>query len=233
MSQSPSAQVESEQKAARDKRDRSVTHFWRALRYLAPHRRLVVISIGCAFLVGLTFTGGLSTMLPVLKVLLNGESVQVWSGRLVAEQRMEFKLAESPDKVLIVSAHHKGAAGRAGLREGDQLTAPGAEGNAEHREIVRENRALVRGRPPLPRLVRAAFDFDGRAARASTEWRVHSGAYAVDARKRGEPASGFFVVCESSRIVAIERPRLRDFDRDEMLRREARVDSAQPCEASR
>jgi hypothetical protein len=56
----------------REKRDQSVTYFWRALRYLAPHRKLVAISIGCAFLVGLTFTGGLSAMLPVLRVLMNG-----------------------------------------------------------------------------------------------------------------------------------------------------------------
>src|SRR5256885_542903 len=42
----------------REKRDKSVAYFWRALRYLAPHRRLVGISIGCAVLVGLTVTGG-------------------------------------------------------------------------------------------------------------------------------------------------------------------------------
>src|SRR5215218_2667055 len=85
----------------RDKREQSVTFFWRALRYLAPHRRLVVISIGCAFLVGLTFTGGLSAMLPILRVLMSGETVQTWAGRIVAEQRLGVKLAETPEVVRI------------------------------------------------------------------------------------------------------------------------------------
>src|SRR3954454_23559060 len=106
----------------REKRDKSVAYFWRALRYLAPHRRLVGISIGCAFLVGLTFTGGLSAMLPILKVLMNGETVQVWSGRLVAEHRLNVKLADTPEKVLVDHVRHNGPAGKAGLKEGDLLT---------------------------------------------------------------------------------------------------------------
>src|SRR5438067_1008860 len=44
----------------REKRDQSVAYFWRALRYLAPHRRLVVISVGRASLVVLGFLFALS-----------------------------------------------------------------------------------------------------------------------------------------------------------------------------
>jgi subfamily B ATP-binding cassette protein MsbA len=109
----------------REKRDQSVAYFWRALRYLAPHRRLVAISIGCAVLVGLTFTGGLSAMLPILRVLMNGETVQTWSGRLIAEKRMEIKLADTPDKVLVDHVHHDGPGGKAGLKQGDLLTGGG------------------------------------------------------------------------------------------------------------
>ena len=50
------------------KKEKSLAHFRRALNFLAPHRKLVIISILCALLVGLTFTGGLSTMLPILRV---------------------------------------------------------------------------------------------------------------------------------------------------------------------
>jgi ABC-type multidrug transport system fused ATPase/permease subunit len=126
MSDSPSAPNTTPTKPKR-KQDQSVTYFWRALRYLAPHQRLVIISIGCAFLVGLTFTGGLSAMLPILRVLMSGETVQTWAGRIVAEQRLGVKLAESPDKVLVDHVHHDGAAARAGLRAGDLLTLPGAD----------------------------------------------------------------------------------------------------------
>src|SRR3954452_14177219 len=112
---------DSDRPQRRAKRDQSVTYFWRALRYLVPHRRLVVISIACAFLVGLTFTGGLSAMLPILRVLINGETMQVWAGKLVAESRLGVKLADSPDKILVDHVHAKGAAAAAGWKEGDVL----------------------------------------------------------------------------------------------------------------
>jgi subfamily B ATP-binding cassette protein MsbA len=114
---------QSEPKKKREKRDQSVAHFWRATRYLAPHRRLVVISIACAFLVGLTFTGGLSTMLPILRVLMSGETVQAWAGRIVAGHRLEVRLGDSPEKVLIDHVSHKGPGAVAGLKQGDVLTA--------------------------------------------------------------------------------------------------------------
>src|SRR2546423_4544667 len=105
----------------RPKRDQSAAYFWRALRYLAPHRRLVIISIACAFLVGLTFTGGLSTMLPILRVLMSGETVQIWAGRLIAEHRLNVKLADTPEKVLVDRVHHQGAGASAGLKQGDVI----------------------------------------------------------------------------------------------------------------
>jgi ABC-type multidrug transport system fused ATPase/permease subunit len=62
-----------------------------------------------------------------LRVLMNGETVQTWSGRLVAEHRLNVKLADTPDKVLIDHVHHEGAAGRAGLKQGDLLSLSGGE----------------------------------------------------------------------------------------------------------
>src|SRR5438067_4247871 len=55
---------------------RKNTEFWRACRYLAPYRRIVIISIVCAFGVGVITTTGLGAMLPILRVLLNGETIQ-------------------------------------------------------------------------------------------------------------------------------------------------------------
>src|SRR3954470_9627265 len=96
----------------RDNREQSVTYFWRALRYLAPHRRLVIISIGCAFLVGLTFTGGLSAMLPILRVLMNGETVQVWAGKAVAESRLNVKFADAPEELIVAKVLPNGPGAR-------------------------------------------------------------------------------------------------------------------------
>src|SRR5438046_7271914 len=55
---------------------RKNTEFWRACRYLAPYRRIVIISIVCAFGVGVITTTGLGAMLPILRVLLNHETIQ-------------------------------------------------------------------------------------------------------------------------------------------------------------
>src|SRR5689334_1480405 len=111
----------------RDKREQSVTYFWRALRYLAPHRRLAIISIGCAFLVGLTFTGGLSAMLPVLRVLMNGETVQVWAGKSVVESRLGVRFADAPDELIVAKVFPNTPAARARLQAGDAIaTGPAA-----------------------------------------------------------------------------------------------------------
>jgi ABC-type multidrug transport system fused ATPase/permease subunit len=122
----------------RKKSDHSVTYFWRALRYLVPHRRLVVISIACALLVGLTFTGGLSTMLPILKVLMSGQSVQNWAARLVVEHRLDVSLADSPDKVVITRAHHDGAGAKAGLKDNDFLSANALSADPQQAEKTLE-----------------------------------------------------------------------------------------------
>ena len=44
--------------------------FWRACRYLAPYRRMVIASVIAAFLAGIIMTSGLAAMLPILRVLI-------------------------------------------------------------------------------------------------------------------------------------------------------------------
>src|SRR5215213_3176963 len=68
------------------------THFWRACRYLGPYRRIVTISAVSAFLMGLIYTGGLGAVLPILRVLVNGDTVQSWTDRQIAESRLGARL---------------------------------------------------------------------------------------------------------------------------------------------
>ncbi|HWP41516.1 MAG TPA: ABC transporter ATP-binding protein, partial [Tepidisphaeraceae bacterium] len=52
--------------------------FRRACRFLGPYRRLVIISVCCAVLTGGIMTAGLGAIYPILKVLIQGQSVQQW-----------------------------------------------------------------------------------------------------------------------------------------------------------
>jgi len=71
-------------------------YFWRALRYLLPYRWMVATSIVAAFFVGLAMTGGLGVMLPIIRVLINGDTVPAWIDRLIVDRRMGVTLADDP-----------------------------------------------------------------------------------------------------------------------------------------
>lgn len=123
----------------RDKRkNRSTADFWRACRYLYPHRRIVVVSIVCAFVVGAAFTSGLSAMLPILRVLIYGDSVQSWMDRQIVEGRLGVTLSED-NAVRLVAVKPQRPADRAGLKAGDELRALGpAMGQADAADLLVE-----------------------------------------------------------------------------------------------
>lgn len=69
--------------------------FWRACRYLYPYRRIVIISVFCAFWVGFIMTGGLGAMLPILKVLTEDQTVQSWVDSQIRENLKITSIDES------------------------------------------------------------------------------------------------------------------------------------------
>ena len=58
--------------------------FWRACRFLGPYRALVVVAIVCAFTSGVFFTGGLGVLGPMLKVLVEGQTIPGWIDAKIA-----------------------------------------------------------------------------------------------------------------------------------------------------
>ncbi len=54
------------------------TDFWRACGFLGPYRRIVTISIICAFFAGAIMTSGIGAMFPILQVLIKGQTVPGW-----------------------------------------------------------------------------------------------------------------------------------------------------------
>src|SRR3954470_11653405 len=79
---------------ATPRKRRKNTEFWRACRFLAPYRRMVTTSIIAAFLVGLITTGGLAALLPILRVLINEDTISGWVDRQVVERRIGVALSE-------------------------------------------------------------------------------------------------------------------------------------------
>ncbi|MDB5357044.1 MAG: Lipid export ATP-binding/permease protein MsbA [Phycisphaerales bacterium] len=103
------------------KKQKSATHFWRACRFLYPYRGLVVISIVCAIYCGASATAGLGTLLPIMRVLVQRETIATWMDREVTQRRLGVEFS---DHLVIVKIKPEGAAAKADLHEGDAILAP-------------------------------------------------------------------------------------------------------------
>ncbi|HSZ58049.1 MAG TPA: hypothetical protein VK797_20465, partial [Tepidisphaeraceae bacterium] len=89
--------------SSRDRpKDKSIKYFRRALRFLYPYRGLVVISIVCAIFVSGAFAGGLGTLLPIMRVFLNGDTVQSWIDRVIAQRRLGVTFADRVDELELI-----------------------------------------------------------------------------------------------------------------------------------
>jgi subfamily B ATP-binding cassette protein MsbA len=107
------------------KKNKSTADFWRACRYLGPHRKIVMISILCAFVVGLTSAGGAGALLPILRLLVNQDTLQNYAARVVVSHRLSVDLADNPKEVKLVRVA-SGVADQAGLEKYDVLGGPDA-----------------------------------------------------------------------------------------------------------
>lgn len=116
--------MSSTDRSERPKRSKDLSSFWRAARYLMPYRWMVVTSIVCAFFVGLAFAGGITTMLPIMRVLLNGDTLAGWADREVASERLNATFSDDSSELRIVRLESDGLAATAGLKAGDSITLP-------------------------------------------------------------------------------------------------------------
>ncbi len=114
--------------------------FWRATQFLRPYWRMVAISIACAIFVSIVATGGLGTLLPIMRVLIKGDTIQSWADREITQRRMGVKLADDINEVRVVTLEPNGPAARAGLNKYDRLTAPGhaSAGAADAAALLRQ-----------------------------------------------------------------------------------------------
>jgi hypothetical protein len=104
---------------------KSKKYFWRAAwGFLYPYRGLVVISIICAIFVSGAFAGGLGTLLPIMRVFLDGDTVQDWMNRQIVQGRIGVSFADRVDKLEVIRPKAGQPAEQAGLHDGDDLRLP-------------------------------------------------------------------------------------------------------------
>jgi ABC-type multidrug transport system fused ATPase/permease subunit len=85
-----------------------------------PYRRIVLISVLSAFFVGLVFSSGLGAMLPILRVLINNDTLATWMDRQVTGAKIDATLDES-DSGVITRVEKNGRAAQAGVQKGDKV----------------------------------------------------------------------------------------------------------------
>lgn len=143
-------------------RKRSSKHadFFRATRFLRPYWRIVTISVVCAFFVGIVQTAGLSAMLPILRVLINDDTLQGWVDRQVVGKRLDLTLAEPASSevstVYVDKVERDGFAARAGIKRGDELQSLAAATDPNARAVdftslPEGTLKTVTALPPIPR----------------------------------------------------------------------------------
>jgi ABC-type multidrug transport system fused ATPase/permease subunit len=143
---------ERRQRRSREERDaeRSKTYdsFWRATRYLFPYRGLITVSVLCALFVGIAYAGGLGTMLPIMRVLIEGDTLKSWVDREVAASRLGVKFSDDPALVRAVRVssdkRDDGSlppAAAAGVMKGDTFRAAGSD---DEKDVARARRLLDR-----------------------------------------------------------------------------------------
>ena len=101
--------------------------FVQALRFLLPYRRIIGLSLAAAVFVGLAMAGGFTTMLPVLSVLIKGDTVPNWVERRVVADRLGVTFAaDAADAadLRIIKVKPASPAAAAGLVPGDALAPP-------------------------------------------------------------------------------------------------------------
>lgn len=102
---------------------RKNAEFWRSCRYLYPYRRMVTISVIAALFVGLVFSSGLGAMLPILRVLVNEDTLKGWMDRQVIETKIGVRLADN-SLGQIIRVLPNGPAASAGVQVNDRVIDP-------------------------------------------------------------------------------------------------------------
>lgn len=123
--------------AAKPPKSKSISDFWRAMRFVWPYRKTIGISVVCALFVGLAMSASLAALTPIMRVLLDNQTIQQWADATTVEKRLGIRLLEGGREVNVALVKPDEAAGAAGLVAGDRIkgVGPGAT-DQDQRQIL-------------------------------------------------------------------------------------------------
>ncbi len=122
------------------KKEKGAGHFWRSCRFLYPYRGMVIVSILCAIFVSAAATCGIGTLLPIMRVLIKGDTISTWADREVVQHRLGIKFADEARDLLIVQIKDEdnNPTARAGLHVQDTIVSPDVKGPPHGASVLRE-----------------------------------------------------------------------------------------------
>jgi len=99
-----------------------VNEFIRVLKYLRLEIKALVVSILCAFVVALLFTGSIGVMLPLMEVLTS-ENPHQDAQMSVVKRRFEMTvLVDAKDRLVVIDVSDGGIAAQGGILQGDIIS---------------------------------------------------------------------------------------------------------------
>ena len=96
----------------------------------------MLVSILCAVFVSVTNTIGLGTMLPIMCVLVKGDTIATWADRELVQRRLGVKFTDETNDLVLVKVDPGGAAFGAGLRDQSMLVAGLQNSGAEIAQLL-------------------------------------------------------------------------------------------------
>ena len=98
MGKGPSANI-----AVTSRKGGSPIHFMRVLRFSRPYFPVLVPGLFCIVIFAMTYSLNIVTLLPVIKLMADNQSLPTWVDQTVAEKRLQFLLIDAEDRVQIVA----------------------------------------------------------------------------------------------------------------------------------
>ncbi|MFW6154033.1 MAG: ATP-binding cassette domain-containing protein [Planctomycetota bacterium] len=108
--------------------------FFRSAKYILPYKLRLTAALLCVVIIGLLWGGGLSVLLPAMKILISPEGLHGWADQVIVNDRLDITTTRQHVSEKVASMDTRGHLGYidtaieiAGFKNGGPLAAAGVE----------------------------------------------------------------------------------------------------------